>query len=316
MTSLKDSPSTLPFSAPQTVPIETVWLDAAGHLLERRPGECTRRVQALGGGVDLNLVAVPGGFFSMGSHNEGGYADEGPLHPVLIEKFWLGQFPVTQAQWRAVMGSLPPCRFHGDDWPVETICWNEAVEFCQRLALLTGRPYTLPSEAQWEYACRAGTSTPFNLGETITTDYVNYVGDHTYRQAPVGVYRHGPTPVGSFPPNRWGLYDMHGEVWEFCADRWTDDYQGASVNGLVPVPTFTRPRSTIFDRIATVLGSTFAEPSVPHARSETYRVARGGSWHETPAHCRSAVRLKVEEHERLEFYGLRVLLPWKESLAV
>jgi formylglycine-generating enzyme required for sulfatase activity len=182
------------------------------------------------------------------------------------------------------MGKLPGYRFIGPNLPVDTICWQNAAEFCKRLSKKTGRAYSLPSEAQWEYACRAGTVTPFAFGETITTDFANYVGNHIYRDEPRGVYRHVPTPGGTFPPNAWGLYDMHGGVWEFCADAWHDDYTGAPIDGS--------------PRIAAFHGK----------QAPTPRVARGGSWHEPPLHCRSAVRLKVAEDDVMDFYGLRVML--------
>ena len=263
---------------------ESVTLDRTGALIQRLPGEALRAVELLAPGIPLELVAIPKGFFQMGARDEGGYPDELPIHPVFLEGFWLGKYPLTQAQWQAVMGRLPDCRFHGPHLPVETICWADALSFCERLSRRTGRRYSLPSEAQWEYACRAGTRTPFSLGPTITTDYANYVGSHTYADAPPGIYRHGSTPVGAFPPNPWGLHDMHGALWEFCADAWAPDYAGAPLDG--------SPR----------LASRAARP-------HSDRVARGGSWHETPAHCRSAMRLQVSEADRMEFYGLRVLLP-------
>jgi formylglycine-generating enzyme required for sulfatase activity len=302
-----DLPETL--SPAQILSVDTVQLDRRGLLVRRLHGQSTQIVQGLGSGVSLELISIPSGYFRMGSLHEGGYDDEQPVHPVYLKGFWLGKYPITQAQWQVVMGHLPSCRFHGENLPVDTICWREAVFFCQRLARLTGRPYALPAEAQWEYACRAGTTTPFNFGENITTDQVNYVGDHTYRESQPGVYRHGTTPVGSFPPNLWGLYDMHGNVWEFCSDRWTENYAGASVDGMNPSPPIKFSRDSLFDRIVSSISQQVdffpaAEASVP-----AYRVARGGSWHETPAHCRSAVRLRVGENERLEYYGFRVMLP-------
>jgi formylglycine-generating enzyme required for sulfatase activity len=270
---------------PEQFSYEYVTLDHTGELVARGVGQAQQVIQSLPGGARLELVQVPGGNFQMGSRREGGYEDERPVHPVFLESFWLGKYPVTQAQWQAVMGKLPASRFHGANLPVDTICWKDAEEFCTRLAKITGQAYHLPSEAQWEFACRAGTSTPFSLGETITTEYANYVGAHVYRDEPKGIYRHATTAVGIFPPNPWGLYDLHGNIWEFCADFWQPDYTGAPVDG--------GPQGHGYH---------------PESRSPRAHAARGGSWHETPTHCRSAMRLKVDEDERMEFYGMRVLL--------
>jgi formylglycine-generating enzyme required for sulfatase activity len=299
-------------SPPQTFSFETVTLDRKGEVIRRAAAQAQKVIQDLENGIALELVAIPKGFFQMGSRNEGGYEDELPLHPVFLDAFWLGTGPVTQAQWQAVMGGLPNCRFHGPDRPVDTICWRDALSFCERLTRRTGHRYALPSEAQWEYACRAGTITPFSLGETITTDYVNFVGDHTYREAPVGIYRHGTTPVGTFAPNPWGLYDMHGNVWEFCADLWTSDYTGATASGN-PAPAGPLPARLKSTRLAGLISTiklAFLGPeNTPTPPGDaTYHVSRGGSWHETPGHCRSAVRLRVAENDRMEYYGLRVML--------
>lgn len=292
-----------PLPVAQMISYETVQLNQKGEIIASLHGEARLAVDDLGAGAALELVAVPAGVFQMGSHHEGGYPDETPLHPVYLSGFWLGRTPVTQAQWLAVMDRLPACRFHGSDLPVDTISWRDARRFCQRLSRRTGRLYSLPSEAQWEYACRAGTATPFSFGETITTDVANFVGGHTYREAPPGVYRHTTTPPGTFPPNPWGFFDMHGNVWEFCQDVWTDDYTGAPVDGSAHQSRPLTGAAAVQDFI-TSLNWKHADPS-----DLTYRVARGGSWHETPTHCRSAMRLKVAEFDRMEYYGLRVMLP-------
>jgi formylglycine-generating enzyme required for sulfatase activity len=159
-------------------------------------------------------------------------SDEGPQHRVTIQSFWMGKYPITQRQWQAVMGENPSY-FKGDNRPVENVSWEDVVAFCQRLSEKTGKTYRLPSEAEWEYACRAGTTTPFYFGETITTDLVNYHGEYPYAAAPEGVYREETTEVGIFPPNAFGLYDMHGNVWEWCADPWHDNYNGAPTDGSV-----------------------------------------------------------------------------------
>jgi formylglycine-generating enzyme required for sulfatase activity len=185
---------------------------------------------------------------------------------------------ITQAQWRSIMGP-PHSRFTGDRLPVERVSWHEAVRFCERLSKRTKHVYCLPSEAQWEYACRAGTSTPFHCGETITTEVANYNGEFVYRGESMGVYRHTTTPVDQFPPNAFGLHDMHGNLWEWCADAWHDSYDGA--------PTDSR-----------VWQSTGKEP---------HRVARGGSWHDIPNVCRSAARLKADTNDAEEIVGFRVM---------
>jgi len=258
---------------------ETLTLDSNGEITERRSHTAQQFTQPLQDGKSLEMVVIPEGTFLMGSLPGQGYEDECPRHNVRVPGFLMGKYPVTQDQWRAVMGQLPPCRTKGSAHPVDRVSWNEASTFCKRLSQLTGRAYRLPAEAEWEYACRAGTTTPFYCGETITTDQANYVGEHTYRSEPKGVYRHGSTKVGSFAPNPFGLYDMHGNLWELCADTWHDDYSGAPANG-----------------------SAWDDSSVSR------RVLRGGCWHDTPDLCRSATRLKHVPYEGEDFFGLRVAL--------
>jgi len=290
------------------VSFETVSLNSSGGLIKRFSARVEVREEPLGNDISLSLVHIPAGVFQMGSRNEGGYADEMPLHPAYVSSFWLGRAPVTQAQWRQVMHSLPPCRFHDPDLPVETINWMEADQFCRQLSKLTGRSFTLPSETHWEYACRAGTRTPFNIGDTITTDYVNYVGEHTYRDGPQGVYRHGPNRAGDFAPNPWGLFDMHGNVWEFCQDSWCDDYTAAPVTATARIAVGQSEVRAIGSKFETGANWLNRYWNGRGQGSRSFRVARGGSWHETPMHCRSAARLRVAENERLEYYGLRVML--------
>jgi formylglycine-generating enzyme required for sulfatase activity len=192
--------------------------------------------------IQLDMMLIPDGTFIMGSPEEekDSYNEERPQHEVTIKPFWFGQYQVTQAQWKFV-AKLPqvkkeldpdPSHFKGDNRPVESVSWYDAVEFCDRLSRHTKRQYRLPSEAEWEYACRAGTKTPFHFGETITTDFANYDGNQTYGQGPKGVYREKTTEVGSFGvANNFGLYDMHGNVWEWCLDDWHDDYTDAPTDG-------------------------------------------------------------------------------------
>jgi formylglycine-generating enzyme required for sulfatase activity len=218
----------------QTFDFEIVIVNAKGEIIQREQKQAQYEIEDLGNGVTLEMVSIPGGTFLMGSpENEKERLDsEGPQHRVTIQPFWLGKYPITQRQWQAVMGNNP-ARFKGDNRPVECVSWKDVVEFCQRLSEKTGKTYRLPSEAEWEYACRAGTTTPFYFGETITTDLVNYDGNSPYASAPTGIYRKQTTEVGIFPPNAFGLYDMHGNVWEWCADPWHENYKGAPTDGSV-----------------------------------------------------------------------------------
>jgi formylglycine-generating enzyme required for sulfatase activity len=266
----------------QVFQFETVTVNDLGEIIARATCTAQQFTEDLGGGVILEMVAVPRGIFRMGSRPGQGYTDEWPQHSVIVSPFLLGKYPVTQAQWRAVMGSLPPCRGQGAGRPVDRVSWHDATRFCQRLSQRTGHAYRLPSEAEWEYACRAETITPFSCGETITTDLANYCGEHTFRAEPKGIYRHGTTDVGSFLPNAYGLYDMHGNVWEWCADTWHDDYTAAPVNG-----------------------QAWAGARDAHSAA---RVLRGGCWHDPPDLSRSAARLRQDAKEAEDFFGMRVAL--------
>lgn len=190
------------------------------------------------GVLSLRMMQIPADTFRMGSSEKEleRIDSEGPQHEVTISEFFMAKYPVTQAQWRFV-ANLPrinkdlrsdPSRFKGDLRPVETVRWHDAVEFCARLSEHTNRPYRLPTEAEWEYACRAGTTTPFHFGETITTDIANYRGTDderykwsgSYGDGPKGDYREETTPVNHFEgANGFGLCDMHGNVWEWCQDH-------------------------------------------------------------------------------------------------
>jgi formylglycine-generating enzyme required for sulfatase activity len=261
----------------QTFEFEAPFLNQRGEVIERRARSAQFFLQPIRGSTPLRMVQVSGGMFQMGSLRSFNL-DETPQHYVQVAPFAMSDFLITQSQWQGLMGKLPQCRFHDPNLPLENVCWKDAMDFCRHLSQSSGRTYRLPSEAEWEFACRAGTNTPFSTGVTITTDYANYVGDHLFAEEPQGIYRHMVTPVQTFPPNSFGLYDLHGNLWEFCADRWHPDYTGAP------------------------FGSTMWE----HGGEQGYCVARGGSWHETPSNCRSAVRLRVRENERDDFYGFRV----------
>jgi formylglycine-generating enzyme required for sulfatase activity len=259
---------------------ETLTLDARGLAVTRERGAARRCLEELAPGVLLPLIAIPGGLFAMGSPRGMGYPDEQPQHQVAVGPFWLGQWQVTQEQWTAVMDMPAACRCPGPRRPVDNVSWHAAREFCTRLAERTGRRYSLPTEAQWEYACRAGSISPFGFGETLTGDVANYEAEVTYRGEAPGIYRHCSTEAGSFPPNAFGLQDMHGNVWEWCADVWHDSYEGAPGDG----------------------------SAWETGGDERYRVARGGSWHEGPDLCRSATRLRLLAGEGDDLFGFRVAL--------
>ena len=262
----------------QTIEFETPTLVEKGEIIARTRHTAEQFTEDLGNGLSLELIVIPAGVFQMGSPRPTGNMDEQPQHFVTIKSFMMGKFLITQGQWKAIMGKLPPCRFKGDNLPVERVSWEGAQKFCGRLSKKTGRNYGLPSETQWEYACRAGTSTPFSFGETLTVEVANFNGEHTFREEPRGFYFHSTNEGGKFPPNAFGLYDMHGNLWEWCNDNWLDDYTSS-------------PRDSSFYQ----------------NKDSRDRVARGGSWHEPPELCRSAARLRVLQSDADEFMGLRVV---------
>jgi formylglycine-generating enzyme required for sulfatase activity len=224
---------------PQTFEFETVTVNRRGKIIQREPHQAKYFTEDLGDDATLVMVYIPGGKFMMGSPEGEGDDDEKPQHEVTVPAFFMGKYPITQAQWGAV-AALPkverdlepkPSHFKGDNFPVESISWDDAVEFCARLSNKTGKNYRLPSEAEWEYSCRAGTKTPFYFGETITSELANYNATQTFADESQGDYRRKTTGVGIFPPNSFGLYDMHGNVWEWCSDTWHENYQKAPKDG-------------------------------------------------------------------------------------
>jgi formylglycine-generating enzyme required for sulfatase activity len=257
-------------------------------------------------------VEIPAGSFLMGSPaSEEGSDAEVPQHEVRLKRFFLARTPITQAQWREVAGWEPmkghkpwlrkldpdpvsnlyeANRFLGDQRPVVNVNWFEATEFCFRLSQRSGKKYTLPSESQWEYACRAGTTTPFHYGETLSAEQANYDSTVTYGRGRQGKSRGQTTVVGSFAANPWGLHDMHGNVWEWCADHWHRSYSGAPLDG------------------APWLDSTETE----RAWDDWERgdgpscVVRGGSWHNHPRYCRSAARNCNLPTDAIDNQGFRV----------
>ncbi|MEH2049844.1 SUMF1/EgtB/PvdO family nonheme iron enzyme [Nostoc sp.] len=259
---------------------ETVTVDAQGNIANRSNNEAKYFVENLGNGVTLEMVQIPGGTFMIGSQE--GEAnrekDESPQYEVKVPGFFMGKYEITQAQYQAIMGNNPS-KFKGEKRPVEQVSWDDAVEFCKKLSQKIEKTYRLPSEAEWEYACRAGTKTPFYFGETITTDLVNYNGNHPYGSAPIGEYRQQTIDVGKFLPNAFGLYDMHGNVYEWCQDVYNDNYQDAPNNGN-----------------AWLIGN-----------DNNIMLLRGGSWFQDARLCRSANRGKSARTDRKDDGGFRVV---------
>jgi len=233
-------------------------------------------------GVDLEIIRIPAGNFMMGSaqNDPNRLGSEGPPHEVTLEDFYISKCLITQAQWQAV-ASMPkikwelnpnPTSFNdfpvtGDRHPIESVSWFDAMEFCARLSVYSSQTYTLPSEAQWEYACRAGTTTPYYFGDKINCfNEVNYLCDSTF-------------PVAAFPPNAYGLHDMHGSVWEWCLDHYHDSYKGAPTDGT-------------------------AWESKGNCR---FRILRGGSWNSNPRDCRSTHREYQAPNCTLSYIGFRVV---------
>ena len=282
--------ASIPLPAAFPLSVTQGWLERQGGRWQ--VGRRTIHVQAvdqpLGNGSDLRMIAIPAGRFRMGSLASD--SDEGPRHEVQLASFLMSQAPITQGQWRAVMKSNP-AQFggnpDGDQLPVEKVTWHDAMEFCKSLSRVTGRIYTLPSEAQWEYACRAGTTTPFAFGDTISPDLANYNGKESYAEGPKGEYRKQTTQVGMFPSNAWGLQDMHGNVWEWCLDHPHDDYEGAPADG----SAWYRPLGLY---------------------GEDFRILRGGSWDNGPSECRSATRSFSQSAQ--PNFGFRVVCPQSPSL--
>ena len=276
--------------------------------INKRQGQNQYYEEPLAEGVlPLEMMRIPAGTFLMGSPEDEleRLPDEGPQHEVSVSQFFMARYPITQAQWRVVAAmpkenielTLEPSNLKGERLPVEQVSWYEAAEFCDRLnrfvenrlTIHTNRQYRLPSEAEWEYACRAGTTTPFHFGETITTDLVNYCGvDETiggteysgsYGSGPKGEYRETTTPVDQFDlANAFGLCDMHGNVWEWCQDHWHENYKGAPTDG----------SAWLTDE------------------KEARRLLRGGSWNTYPRYCRSAYRVNDTPDGRNSFIGFRV----------
>ncbi|MEC4807059.1 MAG: formylglycine-generating enzyme family protein, partial [Jaaginema sp. PMC 1080.18] len=273
----------------QTETFETVAVNTKGEVINRSQHSAEVISEDIGNDITLAMAYVPGGTFKMGA-SEGekdSTKNEIPQREVTVAAFLMSKYAITQQQWRQV-ASLPklqrdlnpdPSKSKGDDRPVEQVSWHDAVEFCARLSVATKQNYYLPSEAQWEYACRGGTTTPFHFGESITTELANYNGNYTYAEGSKGQYREETTPVGTFSPNSFGLYDMHGNIWEWCADPWHENYEGAPTDGRV-----------WHDDIDDNRYQNYPESLSDLLNDKLNHILRGGSWFNYPKHCRSANR--------------------------
>ena len=238
---------------------------AAQSVKSKRPPAAKPARQAA---PTIEVVEIPAGSFVMGSESE---PDERPPHRVAFARpFQMGKYEVTQAQWKAVMGGNPS-QFVGDELPVERVTWVEAQTFVERLSAMTGKTYRLPTEAEWEYACRAGGTGLWSYG-----DAERALARHAWFDANARERTHG---VGGREPNAWGLYDMHGNVWEWCADWYSEGYYAVSPE---------------------------ASPGGP--ATGTHRALRGGSYGSIASGCRSANRFFFSPDERYLASGLRVVL--------
>lgn len=277
----EESPS--PESPLVSFTFEVLGVNDKGQVRKRTQQSAQYYRQPLVEGVALEMVSIPGGQFTMGSPVTETHRgkNEDPKHIVDVPGFFMGKYPITQTQWQAMMGDNPS-KFQGANHPVDQVSWFLAEEFCQKLSLATGQDYRLPSEAEWEYAARAGTNTPFHFGKTITTDLANYDGNYAYDKGPKGTFRKKTVAVDQLAGNAFGLFNMHGQVWEWCLDHWHETYEGAPTDG-----------------------TAWLEKGDPKMR----RVRRGGSWYDSPHACRSAFRYRSYPYAYTGSFGLRVVLP-------
>jgi len=268
----------------------SIKVDRLGVEKERTYHNAKLYTQNLDDWQKLSMVHIPSGKFIMGASSQEKYSSdrERPVHRVKVKDFFLGEYPITQIQWRKV-AKLPqinrelkpnPSHFKGDYRPVESVSWLEVREFCDRLTAHTGKQYRLPTEAEWEYACRGNTHTPFAYGETLTSELADYASTYAYASEPGVAYRKETTKVGSFMPNAFGLYDLHGNVREWCADPWHENYHGAPNNS----KTWNK------------------------GGNKSWRTLRGGSWANKPSHCRSAHRSGYRESLLNRAIGFRVAM--------
>jgi formylglycine-generating enzyme required for sulfatase activity len=301
----------------ETFTFETVRLKPNGEVQKRFTLTARQFVEPKAPELNLEMVEIPGGTFLMGTFDKDAIAvrkeykrygwdetwvdTEMPQHPVTVSPFFISKFTITQRQWRIVAGwdkverELDPNPSYfkdkpdSDNRPVEQISWHDAKEFCARLAKMTGRAYRLPTEAEWEYACRAGTNTPFAFGETINTEFANFDGSRPYGKAKKGKDRNETVPVGSLgAANGFGLFDMHGNVWEWCEDDWVNNYNDAPIDGSA------RKLS---------------------GGNSGRKLLRGGSYIYDAGYCRSACRGNQVASSFLRNVGLRVVVSARTSIS-
>ncbi len=264
-------------------------VDPDGRMVTRTPEQAVAYAEELGPGNRLEMVQIRPGAFEMGSSANEPYGEtnERPVRKVQVSGFFLSRFEITQQQWAAIAATprvaidlvARPSSFKGEDRPVESVTWLEAKEFCARLSRLTGRLYRLPTEAEWEFACRGGTQSPFCFGQTIISSLANYQADRPYASEGVGEYRRQTIAVGSLgAANYFGLTDMHGNVAEWCEDLFA------------PYPAQDQ-----------------TDPTGPSTGRD--RVVRGGGWRSYPWQCRSATRVGLHESLQRNDIGFRVVLP-------
>lgn len=275
----------------KTRKLKTVKVDADGQIISEPPiniayfDEPALR-QALRKVLPLRMVQIPAGEFLMGSppNEPKREAQEGPQRSIQVPSFYMGAFVVTQQQYEAVMGNNPSYftddqGTDGANLPVEQITWQDANEFCKQLSELTRRTYRLPTEAEWEYACRARTTTPFCFGETLTTEIANFFADFSFTENFEENYRNTPVAADSFWPNGFGLYNMHGNVHEWCSDDYHNSYEGAPSDANQWVSN----------------------------QANASKIMRGGSWFNDTHFCRSASRDKNTQVGRSNSFGFRLV---------
>ncbi|MBI4853946.1 MAG: SUMF1/EgtB/PvdO family nonheme iron enzyme [Acidobacteria bacterium] len=280
----------------QALTFNLVTLLGNGKVKERKSSQVHYFTEDLSDSIKMDLVYIPPATFTMGSPFSEAKREmsEGPQHKATVAGFYMSKYLITQtiwflvANWPPIYRLIPPqpSQFQGNVLPVEQVSWEDAIEFCARLSSYTGREYRLPSETEWEYAARAGQNSPFAFGDTITTDIVNYNGNFPYGSAPKGQFRNSTTPVGTMGvANAFGLYDMHGNVYEWCQDIWHDNYNGAPIDG----------------------------SAWESGGDASRRVLRGGSWYHHAHNCRSAARLRSTPSVKSHFFGFRVVVSAAQS---